>query len=224
MPEIKALCALDVGTTGVRAALVSDSLTLLTSARQDYSILYAAGGVAEQEPEEMWNGICAVTRRVMAFASEHGITVRAVAGTYQRASILAVDERWRPLTNLMLWMDQRGRSEIIEAVSAGVGLARFREITGLPVDPMTSLAKILWLRERHPRTFEGAHRFLGLQPWVLWRLGCEEPPWDLSCASWTGVFDVDKRGWSPDLLSTAGLSVERLGPLVDASGPLGHIN
>lgn len=224
MQEVKALCALDVGTTGVRAALVSDSLTLLTSARHDYNILYAAGGVAEQDPEEIWNGICAVTRRVMSFASERGITVRAVAGTYQRASILAVDERWRPLTNLMLWMDQRGRSEILEAVTAGVGAGRFREITGLPVDPMTSLAKVLWLREHYPHIFKGAHRFLGLQPWVLSRLGCEEPPWDLSCASWTGVFDVDKRGWSPDLLSTAGLSVERLGPLVDSSGPVGHIS
>jgi xylulokinase len=224
MPETKALCVLDIGTTGVRAALVSDSLTLLTSARRDYNILYAAGGVAEQEPEEMWNGICAVTRRVMAFAGDRGIAVRAVAGTYQRASILAVDERWRPLTNLMLWMDQRGRSEILEAVSAGPGATRFREITGLPVDPMTSLAKLLWLRGHRPRVFEGAHRFVGLQPWVLSRLGCEEPPWDPSCASWTGLFDVDKRGWSPELLSAAGLSVGRFGPLADSSGPVGRVS
>src|SRR5580658_2610552 len=89
--------AVDLGTSGPKAALVSSSGAVAASATEPVSLQLLPGGGAEQDPAEWWGAIAAASRRVMAESGIPRQKVVAVACTAQWAGTVAVDESGEPL-------------------------------------------------------------------------------------------------------------------------------
>ena len=148
----KGLCiGIDVGTSGVKAILVSADGTVVATAGADYPLLAPRPGWTEQEPEDWWRASCAVLRQLRAEALGP-IEAIGLTGQMHGAVFLAADGQ--VIRPAILWNDQRTAAECAE-IERRVGSERLRRIAGNPALTGFQAPKVLWLRRQRPAAPRG---------------------------------------------------------------------
>ena len=135
------ILAIDLGTSALKVALVSTAGEVVAAEQDTCQVRLLPGGGAEQDPEQWWDLITAVSSRLMRLADVPAGSVVAVACTAQWSGTVAVDERCQPLRDAIIWMDSRGAPYVqritrgaVNVQGYGVGkLARWlRTTAGIP--------------------------------------------------------------------------------------------
>ncbi|WP_018865164.1 FGGY-family carbohydrate kinase [Thioalkalivibrio sp. ARh3] len=178
---------LDLGTSGIRLALVDPDGERVYSAARDLPESETDGdGIAEQDPAQWWT----LVRELLREAAEHlkGEPVAiAVDGT--SATLLFLDADGRPVRPAMMYNDARATD--MTAILAGVAPS------GSAVhSPSSSAAKLLWVR-RH-ESLSGVRRVLHQADWIAGRLRGRFDLMDENNALKLG-YDALWQGW-PDWL------------------------
>ena len=195
--------ALDVGTSSVRACRFDETAEergLL--ARRDYP--------GENDPG-----------RVLAYAraaiEEAGGADRvdAVGASCFGHSLLALDERGRPLTPILSWRDIRS-ADAADLLLRRVDNAAVHARTGCQIHTSYWPAKLAWLAQEEPELFRSAYRFVSFCDYLYAQLLGQEVPAGISIASATGLVDLSTRTWDEELLDTLSLDTERLPEISDA--------
>lgn len=221
MPDY--LCAFDLGTTGVKAGILSADGELLASAYQEYGVHYPRPQWVEQSSEAMWAAKCTVSRQVLDQADVERDHIAAIGISSQRATFMALDDHQQPLTPFIGWQDRRGADQC-DRIRRLIGDEAYYEIAGLAIDPTAAVSKILWLREHEPKIFERTRTFAATQTVHLLQLGVEETYCDLPDAAYMGLLDVDELVWSRELLDLLDLPADRLPRLVPSGVKLGVVS
>jgi xylulokinase len=100
--------AIDLGSGGHKAAIVSDSGEVLASAEESITTHMLPDGGAEQDPDEWWNGAKKTAKKVIRESSVSPEEIVAVCCDSQWSVVVPVDEHARPLMNAVHWLDTRG--------------------------------------------------------------------------------------------------------------------
>ena len=66
MITVKCIAAYDFGTSGVKAALVSEEGKILAVQEKAYPLYKPQPLYVEQDPKDYWDAVCEVTRGVLA--------------------------------------------------------------------------------------------------------------------------------------------------------------
>jgi xylulokinase len=198
------LVGLDVGTTGVKAVVVSDRGDVLARAERGYPLATPRPGWAEQDPED-WSRAAEVALR------ELDVEPTAIGLSGQMHGLVALDERDRVLRPAILWNDQRTAAECREIEQLVGGAERVLELTGNPALTGFTAPKLLWLRRHEPETYARIRRILLPKDYVRLRLTGEQAT-DVSDASGTLLFDVRGRSWSGPMLEALEVAPECLPP------------
>ncbi len=227
--------ALDLGTGGPKAAVVSSSGRIDASAFEPVGLQLLEGGGAEQDPEEWWKAASAAARRAL----EHsGVAPEEIAGigvTAQWSGTVAAGSDGRPLRPAIIWMDSRGAAAVrrqvrgrLNALGYGVGhVARWVRITGgAPgLSGKDPVAHILWLRDNEPDVYEATHCFLEPVDWLNQRLtGRFAASHDSIALHW--VTDNRRPGrvrYDSKLLAMAGLDRAKLPDLLPTGTLVGEL-
>jgi glycerol kinase len=199
----------DVGTTGLRAAIVRDDGTIAAMHHSPCPPSAPAPGLVEFDPGAMARLALAACEAVLAEAGP----VRAVGVTAQRASTLA----WRRSTGEPLgpgigWQDLRTVGDCIS----------LRTTHGLVFAPNQTGTKAAWL----------VHHGLGDAPlddvcigtidaWIVRALtGGDAHVTDPSHACVSGAYDVDAATWDARVLGLLGVPPECMPRVVGSHGPI----
>jgi xylulokinase len=83
--------AIDLGTSGPKAAVVASTGEVVSSATEPVSLNLLPGGGAEQDPNEWWRAITTAGRRSVEASRIDPARFVAVACTAQWAGTVAVD-------------------------------------------------------------------------------------------------------------------------------------
>jgi xylulokinase len=154
-----AILGIDLGTTEIKAGLVTPDGTPLGFARAAISIdVEPSTGRAEQDPETWWAGIRAVTLELLAERRE--VTVSAICCVGQGPTMVPVDASGRVTHPALTWMDGRPTADTSE-LEAATGLTGW----GLGVLPAAR-----WLERHEPATAERTRWYLNSWEWVVLRL------------------------------------------------------
>jgi glycerol kinase len=106
--------AIDCGTTGVTALVVSEDGRVLSRGYQEFQQHFPRPGWVEHEPEEIWVAVLGSCRAALA-----GHTVTAVGVTVQRETAVLWDRTTlQPPRRAIVWQDRR-TTEICERLKAG---------------------------------------------------------------------------------------------------------
>lgn len=221
MPEY--LCAFDMGTTGVKAGILTPDGQLIGTAYQEYGILYPGPRMVEQSIDEMWQAQCETSQKLLRETGIDPADIAAIGISCQRATFVPLGKGLEPLTNFIGWQDQRS-IEQCERMKQTIGLEHYYKIAGLPLDPIAAVSKIVWLKENMPDIFEQTHMFASTQNVHLNQLGVENPPCDLPDAAYMGLLDVDNLVWSAELLDALGIPAEKLPALVPSGTLVGEVS
>jgi len=141
--------------------------------------------------------------------------VDAVGASCFGHSLLALDERGRPLTRILSWRDTRS-ADAADRLSGRLDNAAVHARTGCQIHTSYWPAKLVWLAQEEPEVFRSAHRFVSFCDYLYAQLLGREVPAGISIASATGLVDLSTRTWDEELLDTLGLDAERLPEISDA--------
>jgi gluconokinase len=189
--------AIDVGTSSARAQVFDGRVT-----RRDYP--------GETDPD----GIVQLAQEAIDEATRDE-RYDAVGGSCFGHSLLALDERGRPLTPILGWRDTRS-ADAAERLATRVDPAAVHDRTGCHIHTSYWPAKLAWLAEEDRDTFRSARRFVSFCDYLYTQLlGREVTTTSLSIASATGLLELHTRAWDQELLATLGVEPERLPDISD---------
>lgn len=208
------LLGVDLGTTNVKVlAVTPDNWTIIGHASVPLTTLAPRPGYAEQDPEAVWRAVEQVLAEVAIEARAGNSLIDRVCFSGAMHSLLAVDDTGKPLTNALLWADNRAEKQADQLnVTASMPGRDIYQHTGTPIHPMIPLCKLAWFRAHRPRLLTRAAKFISLKEYVWWKLTGRYQV-DYSIATATGLFDAQRRTWYPPALAIAGIRTDQLAEL-----------
>lgn len=201
------ILAADIGTSSLKAALVSARGEVLATARYGYPTHVTPQGWTEQDPHDWLNALAAALQKLAESRDLAGVD--GIVFTGQMSAALLVDGENRPLRPCIIWSDQRAEREAL-AASGAAGRDALYALTGNPATPTYSAPKLAWIARHEPDAIRQARHFLQPKDWIVAQ-AVGRTATDLSDASCTNLIDLRKGRWEPALFDLYGLDI-RLAP------------
>lgn len=206
------LVGIDLGTTLLKAAAV-DARTgrLLASSSVRLAVRWGADGTREQDLPVV---DAALRRAAGSLRRELGRRWRGVAGVglaAQGGSAILVDRAGgRAHTPMQLWNDTRPLGLLAE-IAARRPAGYWRRLSYQDA-PGAGLARMCWLRRRHPGLFGGGNLYVGAGEYVYFRL---TGVWrqDAGNALQIGCYDARRHRLAPGPLRLVGADASFVAPL-----------
>lgn len=213
------LCGLDVGTTNIKALIFTADGRLVAQASLPTPVHIPQPGYAHYEPEELWQVTAAALRQASAQVDARRIVSAAVSSMGEAG--VPLDANNQALYPAIAWFDPRTQPQAAWLEQA-IGKERLFDITGLSLQPIFGLCKLLWLKQNEPDVFRRTARWLNMAEYIAFRLSGEQAT-DYSLASRTLALDIRRRQWSDDILQAAGIPANLYAPLVPSGTPIGRV-
>ena len=222
---METLLGVDIGTTGVKAALfAAEDGRTLASAFEAYLLYHPAPGWAEQHPEDWWRATCAAIQTCLALGKIQGIgpeDIRALGLSGQMHGLVLLDEQDRVLRPCIIWADQRSAAEC-DWITETVGAQRLIDLTSNPALTGFTAPKAIWVRNHEPEVFARAVHLLLPKDYIRYRL-TGVLAMEITDAAGTLFLDVKKGAWSTELLERIGVNPALLPPLRQSVDVCGEI-
>jgi xylulokinase len=214
------LAGIDVGTTNIKAVVFDPTGKAVAAASVPTPIHYPQPGWAYYAPDELWHATVTVLREATKQLDDTRRIVSVAVASAGEAAV-PLDRHGQPTYDAIAWFDQRTQPQV-EWLSHTIGKERLFEISGLSLQPIFGLCKLLWIKENQSDAFARTVRWLNLADYIAYRL-CGVPATDYSLASRTLALDLRQLEWHAELVQEVGLSVDLFAPLCLSGTPLGSV-
>ncbi len=200
-----ALLAIDQGTTGSTALLLSEDGRTLGRANREFPQHFPSPGWVEHELGGSWRSVEGSVADALRAAGLSGRDVTAIGITNQRETTCAWDKSTgAPAHRASGWQDRRTEPACRALRDAGEE-ARVREMTGLVLDPYFSGTKMAWLLSNvdglRARATRGELALGTIDAFLVHRLsGGATLATDVTNASRTLLMSLEARAWDDELL------------------------
>ena len=204
---MKYLLGTDIGTSGTKTILTDLRGNVIAQDLQETDVLTPRPLWAEQWPDVWLEAAKTSIRNTVAKAGVAKEDIRgiAISGLYGGSGI-PLDENMEPVRPCMIWMDRRAQAES-EWVLQTVGEKRLREITHNGADPYYGFTKMLWMKRNEPMNWAKTRLFLPPNDYVIYKLTGEIAIDHSSAGNIGGIFDMNTRTWSTELMYELGIPV-----------------
>lgn len=200
MPKGKGLLlGIDVGTSGLKALLLTPGGRLRGSFLETYPLDVPRPGWAQQDPNLWWKACARAVRGLLEKSHTPPGAIAAVGLTGQMHGSVFLDSRGRVLTPALLWCDQRTFKECEDINKTVGGPASLLRLAFNPALTGFTAPKILWVRKHLPQVYRATSKILLPKDFVRFQLTGVFSS-DVADASGTLLFDVKRRRWSQPLL------------------------
>lgn len=219
---MKTLLALDIGTSGTKATLVTRAGELLATGYAGYPTHTPAPNRAEQNPADWWEATVAAVAQlhhetVLSKGQLAGITLSG-----QMQNLIPVGDAGA-LGRAILYSDTRAQTEA-RAIAKRVGEHELLRITGNVQDASSLLAKWRWLATYESERLTASHTLLlGAHSYIGWRM-CGTAACDYTTAGTTGLLNLQTNAWATDLLTRLSFDPTLLPTLQPASAMIGTLS
>jgi xylulokinase len=223
------LLGIDIGTTGVRAAVFDPSGTLLADASVACAFDAPEPGWAEIRPDAWWENIQAALAELTSGSSIVSLAdVTAIAVVGQAPTLALVDDAGATLGPAILWLDTRAADEAreldVHAYYLGpklLWLSRHGASQHAP-DSARGRAGVAW-KLPDSDTVKRARWVLQSHAFIAYRLTGEAATDPSTAALCLPFFDLEKREWNAAACAAVGLRPEQLPPIRAAHEVIGQV-
>lgn len=226
------ILALDQGTTSSRAILYDDHARPIKMVQQPTILKTPQAGFVEQDAQQIWQTQISCAHDVINQAGLLATDVTSIAITNQRESIVVWDKKTgKPLAPAIIWQDRRTASYCKKLTtntshdSQSDISSDVQRITGLRLDPYFSASKIAWLLEHNPKwraRIDNDEIAVGtIDSWLIYKLTGGEHVIDVTNASRTLLYDINKMAWSEELCARFAIPMSVLPKVLPSDGDFG---
>ena len=221
MNEGPILIGADVGTTNIKVVAFDRNGRALEGASSPTPTHYPRPGRAHHDPEELWDSFADALRRVTQGLDDPG-RVASIAVASMGEAAVPLDSGGEPTHDIIAWFDGRAGSQA-ERLGRVVGQDRLFGLTGLSLQPIFGLCKLLWLKENEPDAYSRTATWLNVADYMAFRL-CGVAATDYSLASRTLALDLHNLRWAGELLEEVGIGPDLFAPLRGGGSFLGPVS
>jgi xylulokinase len=202
------LLGIDLGTSSVKAALIHrESLHVVASAGQEYSVQHPQPGYAEQNPDDWWQAVVTTVRAVLAEIDPDSIVAIGLSG--QMHGFVPLGDDLTHIHPAIIWADARSASQVETLQKAQ---STFKStLPGLPAAGFMATTA-LWLQQNQPETLQQMRVCMLPKDYLRLKLtGTIGTDYSDAASSW--LFDVVAGQWARDVVEQCGLTMEQMPPL-----------
>lgn len=206
---------LDVGTTGCKLTLYTDSGEYVYNSYMEYNVT-RKNGEHELDANVIFESVCGV---IADTAKSYKID--AIGVTTFGESFAAVDKEGNVLLPSMLYTDPRGEEEC-KNLCDKFGEDKLTEIVGVKPHSMFSLPKIMWIKNNKPDVYSKIYKVLLMEDFIVFKLSGALQI-DYSLAARTMAFDIRNKCWSKEIFEASGVDVNLMAKPVPAGTYAGEM-
>jgi glycerol kinase len=220
------ILAIDQGTTSSRAIVFDKALNLLGSGQREFHQFYPKSGWVEHDPEEIWQGVLAVSKAALKKTRTKASQIAAIGITNQRETVVIWNRKTgKPIHKAIVWQDRRTADMCARLKSEGAEPI-FTQKTGLLLDPYFSGTKIAWLLDHvkgaRQKAETGELAFGTIDSFLIWRLtGGKLHATDATNASRTLLYNIHTGTWDVELLRLLNIPASLLPEIKDCAANFG---
>ncbi len=212
---------IDLGTTGIKAALFLADGTLLGEGLSEYTLETPRPDIVELPPERYLEALAQAVRTALEKAGRPASEIRAVGITGQVETLIVTEAAGTPLRKAIVWLDNRAVAEARE-LEERFGIQRLFALSGqTDMLPCWPAAKIAWLRRHEPAVFSSAAKYLMVEDYVAWKL-TGVPATCRGLLPSTIYYDIATGEYAPEILDFLGLQASQLPELHHPGEPIGY--
>ncbi|MEO5681368.1 MAG: gluconokinase [Chitinophagaceae bacterium] len=204
---------IDIGTTSTKAVAFSDSGDVIARETIAYAIIHPQANFSEQRPDEILEAVLNSIGKITG--TLHADKPVFISFSAAMHSLLVVDTSGHPLTNCIIWADNRAGEIGDELRDSSQGMAFYHD-TGVPVHAMSPFCKLIWYKEHMPALFKRAYKFIGIKEYIFFRLFGQYLV-DTGIASATGLMNIYTLQWDENILAYTGIKKDQLSEVVAAT-------
>jgi xylulokinase len=226
--------ALDLGTSGCKAALVDMHGTVHSWESEDVETLILPGGGAEQRPQDWIRAILTASKRLVGrFDSPQKI--KAICPNTQGEGTVPIGEDREPLSNAILWMDTRGSDLVRQNLGGAINVAgysaskilQYLRITGgaPSLTGKDQVGHIMFIRDQWPDIYSKTYKFLSVLDYLLLQFtGRYVSSYDMSVTTWiTDNRDSTSISYNDKLCNLIGVDKNQFPKLVPSTEIVGTL-
>lgn len=200
----KYLLAIDQGTTGSTALVVSLDGQTLGRCNTEFPQHFPKPGWVEHDAREIWASVVTSVNQALAAAKVDAKDIAAIGITNQRETTLVWDKKsGEPIARAIVWQCRR-TADVCDRLKADGHAEQVRERTGLVIDAYFSGTKIAWLLDHvegaRARAEKGELAFGTVDTFLVHKLtGGAVHATDATNASRTMLMNLARVAWDPEL-------------------------
>ena len=208
---MKAILAIDQGTTSTRAIAFSVKWKKLFSSQLEFKQYFPKNGWVEHKPNEIWSKTLKVIRKVTKKCIRKKIKILTIGITNQRETTVLWDKsNGRPVYNAIVWQDRR-TEDFCKRLKVNNKESKIRKKTGLFLDPYFSATKVRWIIKNVPKAKklikEKKLLFGTIDTFLIWKLtNGKVHATDATNACRTMLFNINSNKWDKEILKLFGIS------------------
>ena len=218
------LLGTDIGTSGTKTILTDLKGNVISQDLQETDILTPQPLWAEQWPDVWLEAAKTSIKNTVAKSGVKPDEIKAIAisGLYGGSGI-PLDADMKPVRPCMIWMDRRAQKESDWALET-IGEQRLLEITHNGADPYYGYTKMLWMKHNEPENWAKTKLFLPPNDYVIYKLTGEVAIDYSSAGNIGGIFDMNTRTWSEEMLTAMGIPLSMMpSRLVESTDVVGQL-
>lgn len=191
---------IDLGTSGIKVAVFNENGEVIAISSQDYIFDVPRMGYAEQDPEVWWQATVKTVNEALANVDANEILAIGFSG--QMHGLVALDQDGHVVRKAILHCDQRSvdQTSYINKTMEDA----FSKTTYNPPFPGFQLVSLLWMKEKEPENYSKIRHVICPKDYIRFRF-CGEIGVDITDASATLAFDIEKQDWAWDIINQLGL-------------------
>lgn len=216
------LLGLDIGTSGVKALLISLEGKIISSKTVSYPLTTPHPGWAEQSPADWWEATVNAIREIVSNDYIDANQIKGISLSGQMHSSVFLDEKMEVIRPAILWSDTRTSEQCQEIYTKVGGLDQLIGYVSNPALEGFTAPKILWLKENEPENYQKVKYILLPKDYIRYRL-TNELFTEVSDAAGTLLFEVIKKRWSTSLLEKLEIDQNLLPPVLNSFDLAGRI-
>ncbi len=211
---------LDLGTSGLKAVLVSEDGALLAEAMAPLTVSHPQPVWSEQAPADWLAALQSAMRTLRERATPaQWAAVRGLAIAGQMHGAVLLDRHGEVLRPAILWNDGRSQAQCAELEQREPAT---RRITANRAMAGFTAPKLMWVAEHEPEVFRHVAKVLLPKDWLVLQLSGVMST-DCSDAAGTLWLNVISRRWSEAMLAASGMRLQEMPDLHEGPDPVGTL-
>ena len=202
------LLVFDIGSSGLRASLMDETLNILRNVTTTYPTRRKPGGIVEQDAADWWMSAVRAMLMLRELVPEYVKRVDAIGICGHMWGCLPMDRDGQALQRAMIYSDTRA-AEYAQKLQDGFGSEYFYRETGNMLIAENTLCKSVWLRHEQPEIYENTYKILQAKDYLVYRLTGNLDSTDLSDASYGALVNLKSREYDREFFKTLGLDADK---------------
>ncbi len=202
------LLSIDVGTSGVRAALFDERGNEVPEAQTRSRRDAVVSNFAELDPDQLVDEVVRTVDALLTYHFHSAAQIEFIAISAFWHSLIGVDSAGLPTTQVLTWADTRA-AQFANELRRDFDESDIHARTGCRFHPSYWPAKLRWLRHEQQDSFRNTRCWLGFAEYLCLRLFGENSS-SVSMASATGIFNQRSCDWDWDFVDEIGISPDTL--------------